>query len=136
MRRATYKELVHIHPMGKFLAIKTIVFFSWWQVGLVQRSEKGKGWSMGGLDRVANVAKCVRAAHHAFSVVAAHLVSMCSAADGLSSSPLHFDRGHLTWLFFGGPSTLEKAEIHTILRRILLRRTRTLEYVSNRRVVW
>lgn len=32
LSRATYKELVHIHPMGKFLAIKTIVFFSWWQV--------------------------------------------------------------------------------------------------------
>ena len=32
--RATYKQLVHIHPMGKFLAIKTIVFFSWWQVCL------------------------------------------------------------------------------------------------------
>ncbi|CAM9401455.1 unnamed protein product [Ectocarpus sp. 8 AP-2014] len=34
--RATYKELVHIHPMGKFLAIKTIVFFSWWQGILIE----------------------------------------------------------------------------------------------------
>ncbi|CAB1116224.1 unnamed protein product [Ectocarpus sp. CCAP 1310/34] len=40
--RATYKELVHIHPMGKFLAIKTIVFFSWWQGILIEILE-GQG---------------------------------------------------------------------------------------------
>lgn len=38
--RATYKELVHIHPMGKFLAIKTIVFFSWWQGILIELLER------------------------------------------------------------------------------------------------
>eukprot|EP00903_Cladosiphon_okamuranus_P008499 g8165.t2 len=40
--RATYKQLVHIHPMGKFLAIKTIVFFSWWQGILIEILE-GQG---------------------------------------------------------------------------------------------
>ncbi|CAN0029990.1 unnamed protein product, partial [Choristocarpus tenellus] len=29
--RATHRHLEHIHPMGKFLAIMAIVFFSWWQ---------------------------------------------------------------------------------------------------------
>jgi Organic solute transporter Ostalpha len=27
----THKEMGHVHPMGKFLAIKSVVFFSWWQ---------------------------------------------------------------------------------------------------------
>lgn len=27
----THKEMASIHPMHKFLAIKSVVFFSWWQ---------------------------------------------------------------------------------------------------------
>lgn len=40
--RATHKEMAHIHPMGKFLTIKTIVFFSWWQGILIEFLE-GRG---------------------------------------------------------------------------------------------
>ena len=27
----THKDVGHLHPMGKFLAIKSVVVFSWWQ---------------------------------------------------------------------------------------------------------
>jgi Organic solute transporter Ostalpha len=28
---ATRKEMAHVHVINKFLAIKGVVFFSWWQ---------------------------------------------------------------------------------------------------------
>ncbi|CAM9836798.1 unnamed protein product [Chrysoparadoxa australica] len=75
---ATRHDIAHVHPMGKFLAIKGIVFCTWWQGTLIEVLEH-EGWIIDiGTHKASHVAQGIQDLLICMEMLVASLGFLCA----------------------------------------------------------